>query len=253
MVLGMRGKNMRTSKVQIDYLIHIQEIKPWPPSQSLRSLGSVLMELKNSSNTLCSTKLVSPSLGSVIGEGRIEFNESFRISVTLLRDVSIRGSDFDVFQKNFLEFNLYEPRKDNKIVKGQVLLGNAIVDLADYGIIKEGLSISTSLNCKRSYRNNDQPLLFIKIQPVEKIRVRSTLKERFSNDVLEENSNGGSDSVSTLMNEEYAEEAEIASFTDDDVSSHSSLAAVSNSFESSGFTPPKLDKVLVYYFFAMWC
>ncbi|WJX29771.1 hypothetical protein P8452_18376 [Trifolium repens] len=196
--------------------------------------------MKNGSNTLCSTKLVSPSLGSVIGEGRIEFNESFRISVTLLRDVSIRGSDFDVFQKNFLEFNLYEPRKDNKIVKGQVL-GSAIVDLADYGIIKEGLSISTSLNCKRSYRNNDPPLLFIKIQPVEKIRVRSTLKERFSNDVLEENSNCGSDSVSTLMNEEYAEEAEIASFTDDDVSSHSSMAAVSNSFESS-FTPPKLDK-----------
>jgi hypothetical protein len=92
--------------------------------------------------------------------------------------------------------------------------------------------------------------LFIKIQPVEKIRVRSTLKERFSNDVLEENSNCGSDSVSTLMNEEYAEEAEIASFTDDDdVSSHSSVAAVSNSFESSGFTPPKLDKV--NYFFSV--
>ncbi|XP_039682774.1 uncharacterized protein [Medicago truncatula] len=241
MVLGMKGKNMRTSKVQVDYLIHIQEIKPWPPSQSLRSLHSVLMELKNGSSTLGSTKLVSPSLGSVIGEGRIEFNQSFRISATLLRDVSVRGGDSNVFQKNFLEFNLYEPRRDNKIVKGQ-LLGNSVVDLADYGVIKEGLSISTSLNCKRSYRNNDQPLLFVKIEPVEMIRVRSSLKERFSNEVFEENSNGG-DSVSTLMNEEYAEEAEIASFTDDDVSSHSSVAAVSTSFESSGFTPPKTDKI----------
>ena len=246
MVLGMKGKNMRTSKVQVDYLIHIQEIKPWPPSQSLRSLHSVLMELKNGCNTLASTKLVSPSLGSVIGEGRIEFNQSFRISVTLLRDVSIRSGDSDAFQKNFLEFNLYEPRRDSKIVKGQ-LLGSSVVDLADYGVIKEGLSISTSLNCKRSYRNNDQPLLFVKIEPVEKIRVRSSLKDRFSNEVFEENSNGG-DSVSTLMNEEYAEEAEIASFTDDDVSSHSSVAAVSTSFESSGFTPPKSDKVLVYFF-----
>jgi len=44
-----------------------------------------------------------------------------------------------------------------------------------------------------------------------------------------------------LTNEEYAKEAEIASFTDDDVSSHSSVAAVSTSFESSCFTPPKLD------------
>ncbi|XP_058759585.1 uncharacterized protein LOC131632881 [Vicia villosa] len=232
MVLGMRGKNMRASKVQIDYLIHIQEIKPWPPSQSLRSLGSVLIEMKNGSDTLGCSKLVSPSLGSVIGEGRIEFNESFRISVTLLRDVSIRGGVFDVFQKNFLEFNLFEPRKDNKIVKGQ-LLGNAVIDLADYGVIKEGLSISTSMNCKRSYRNNDQPVLLIKIQPVEKIRARSSsLQERFSNEVLDDKSNGG-DSVSTLMNEEYAEEAEIAYFTDDDddVSSRSSVAGASTSFE----------------------
>ncbi|KAI5443443.1 uncharacterized protein LOC127124121 [Lathyrus oleraceus] len=231
MVLGMRGKNMRTSKVQIDYLIHIQEIKPWPPSQSLRSLHSVLIEWKNGSSTLGSTKVVSPSLGSIIGEGRIEFNESFRISVTLLRDVSIRGGDFDVFQKNFLEFNLYEPRKDNKIVKGQ-LLGNAVIDFADYGVIKEGLSISTSMNCKRSYKNNDQPALFIRIQPLEKIRARSSsLQERFSNEVLENNSNG-CDSVSTLMNEEYAEEAEIASFTDGDVvSSHSSVAGASTSLE----------------------
>ncbi|KAL5080605.1 hypothetical protein RYX36_009026 [Vicia faba] len=231
MVLGMRGRNMRTSKVQVDYLIHIQEIKPWPPSQSLRSLHSVLIEMKNGSNTLGSTKQVSPSLGSVIGEGRIEFKESFRISVTLLRDVSIRGGDFDVFQKNFLEFNLYEPRKDDKIVKGQ-LLGNAVIDLADYGVIKEGLSISTSMNCKRSYRNNDQPVLLIKIQPAEKIRARSSsLQERFSNEVLENNSNG-CDSVSTLMNEEYAEEAEIAYFTDDDdVSSRSSVAGASTSFQ----------------------
>ncbi|CAK8533137.1 unnamed protein product [Lathyrus sativus] len=231
MVLGMRGKNVRARPVQIDYMIHIQEIKPWPPSQSLRSLHSVLIEMKNGSSTLGSTKLVSPSLGSVIGEGRIEFNESFRISVTLLRDVSIRGGDFDVFQKNFLEFNLYEPRKDNKIVKGQ-LLGNAVIDLADYGVIIEGLSINTSMNCKRSYKNKDQPVLFVKIQPVDKIRARSSsLQERFSNEVLEDKSNGG-DSVSTLMNEEYAEEAEIASFTDDDVSSRSSVVTgASTSFE----------------------
>ncbi|KAJ1391583.1 Serine-threonine/tyrosine-protein kinase, catalytic domain [Sesbania bispinosa] len=196
-------------------------------------------EWKNGDSASGSTNLVAPSLGSVIGEGRIEFDESFKLPVTLLRDMSVRGGDADVFQKNCLEFNLYEPRRD-KTVKGQ-LLATAIVDLADYGILKEALSISTPMNCKRSYRNTDQPLLFIKIQPVvEKNRTNSSLKDSFSKEDLK-NNNGG-DSVSALMNEEYAEEAEIASFTDDDVSSHSSAAAGSTSLESSGFTPAALEK-----------
>ncbi|KAL2335202.1 hypothetical protein Fmac_016415 [Flemingia macrophylla] len=230
MVLGTRGKNRRSLTVQLDFLIHIQEIKPWPPSQSLRSLRSVLIEWKNGECASGCTTPVAPSLGSVIGEGRIEFNESFRLHATLLRDMSVRTVDSDVFHKNFLEFNLYEPRRD-KTVKGQ-LLGSAIIDLAEYGTLKETLRTSVPMNCKRSYRNTDQSLLFIRIQPVERNRGTSTsLKD-----------NHGDDSVSTLMNEEYAEEAEIASFTDDDGSSHSSVAAVSTSIESSGFTSPKLGK-----------
>ncbi|KAK7271128.1 hypothetical protein RJT34_26772 [Clitoria ternatea] len=229
MVLGLKGKTKRSVTVQINYLIHIQEIKPWPPSHSLRSLRSVLIEWKNGECASGCTNIVAPSLGSVIGEGRIEFNDSFRLRVTLLRDLSVRGGDADVFHKNFLEFNLYEPRRD-KTVKGQ-LLGTAIVDLAEYGTPKETLSISVPMNCKRSYRNTDQPLLFIKIQSVEKNQISPSSKD-----------NNGGDSVSTLMNEEYAEEAEIASFTDDDVSSHSSAAAASTSLESSGFATRKLEK-----------
>ncbi|KAI4350533.1 hypothetical protein L6164_004981 [Bauhinia variegata] len=232
MVLGLRAKNRTSPTVQINYLIHIQEIKPWPPSQALRSLRSVLIQWENGERRSGSTNLVVPSLGSVIGEGRIEFNESFRLPVTLLRDLSVRGGDADVFQKNCLEFNLYEPRRDK--TKGQ-LLGTAIIDLADYGILKEALSISAPLNCKRSYRNTDQPLLFIKIQPVEKGRTNSSSKESLSKD------NNGGDSVSALMNEEYAEEAEIASFTDDDVSSHSSTA-IASTLESNGCIPPGLEE-----------
>ncbi|XP_027923187.1 uncharacterized protein LOC114181061 isoform X2 [Vigna unguiculata] len=225
MVLGTRGKNRKGVTVQIDFLIHIQEIKPWPPSQSLRSLRSVLIEWKNGECASGSTTLVAPSLGSVIGEGRIEFNKSFRLHVTLLRDMSVRSGDSDVFQKNCLEFNLYEPRRD-RTIKGQ-LLGTAVIDLAEYGTLKESLSTSVPMNCKRSYRNTEQPLMFLKIQPFDrKLKVL----------------NNGGDSVSTLMNEEYAEEAEIASFTDDDVSSHSSAAAASPSLDSRGFTPLKLGK-----------
>ncbi|KAK7364886.1 hypothetical protein VNO80_13631 [Phaseolus coccineus] len=229
MVLGMRGKNRRGFTVQVDFLIHIQEIKPWPPSQSLRSLRSVLIEWKNGECASGSTTLAAPSLGSVIGEGRIEFNESFRLHVTLLRDMSVRSGDTDVFQKNCLEFNLYEPRRD-RTIKGQ-LLGTAIIDLAEYGTLKESLITSVPMNCKRSYRNTEQPLLFLKIQPLERNRASSSSKE-----------NNGGESVSALMNEEYAEEAEITSFTDDDVSSHSSAAAASPSLDSRGFTLLKLVK-----------
>lgn len=237
----MKGKNRRSGgAIQMEYLIHIQEIKPWPPSQSLRTLRSVLIQWENGERHSGSTGLVSPSLGpnSVAGEGKLEFNESFRLPVTLSRDVSIRNSTADVFQKNCLEFHLYETRRD-KTVKGQ-LLGTAIIDLADCGILRETLSIRTPLNCQRNYRNTDPPLLFIQIEPVEKSRARSSLKDSLLKEVPKETND--SESVSALMNGEYAEEAEIASFTDDDVSSHSSAAAVTTSSESSACMPPEHEE-----------
>ncbi|CAL0323262.1 unnamed protein product [Lupinus luteus] len=236
MVLGTKGKYRGSGAIKIDYLVHIQEIKPWPPSQTLRSSRSVLIQWENGERSSGSTNPVSPSLGSVIGDGKIEFNESFRLAVTLLRDMSVKNSDTDSFQKNCLEFNLYEPRRD-KSAKGQ-LLGTAIIDLADCGVLKETLSISAPLNCKRNYRNTDQPLLFVKIEPVEKNRAKSSLKDRLSKEVSKDNG----DSVSALMDEEYTEEVEVASFTDDDISSHSSVAAVASSPKSTGCMPPEHEK-----------
>ncbi|KAM6549626.1 hypothetical protein CsatB_021302 [Cannabis sativa] len=224
MVLGLRTKTRRSSSVQIDYLVHIQEIKPWPPSQSLRSLKSVLIQWENGDRCSGSTNAVVPSIGSIVFEGKIEFNESFRLPVTLLRDMSVKGGDGDVFQKNCLELNLYEPRRD-RTVKGQ-LLASAIIDLAEYGVPKESLSVSTPMNCKRSFKNTNQPVLYITLQSVVKARSRTSSRESLSRAMSMENVGG--ESVSALMNEEYAEEAEIASFTDDDVSSHSSVAASSN-------------------------
>ncbi|KAL5581322.1 hypothetical protein UlMin_013764 [Ulmus minor] len=224
MVLGLKAKNRRGPAVQIDYLVHIQEIKPWPPSQSLRSLRSVLIQWENGDRCSGSTNAAVPSIGSVVGEGKIEFDESFRLPVTLLRDMSVKGGDGDSFQKNCLEFNLYEPRRD-KTVKGQ-LLASAIIDLADYGVLKEPLSMRVPMNCKRSYKNTDQPVMYFQIQSVEKGRSSSSSRDSLSRAVSMDHAGG--ESVSALMNEEYAEEAEIASFTDDDVSSHSSLIMFSN-------------------------
>ena len=60
--------------------------------------------------------------------------------------------------------------------------------------------------------------------------------------------NGG-ESVSALMSEEYAEEAEIGSITDDDVSSHSSLAVSSSAFESNGGLSSNSEEVHLLPFF----
>lgn len=230
MVLGLRANNRRSHTLHRDFLILIQEIKPWPPSQSLRTVRSVLVQWEHGEKYSGSTNTVIPILGPGIGDGKIEFNESFKISVTLVRDISVKGGDSSTFQKSCLELNLYEPRRD-KTVKGQ-LLGTAIVDFADYGVVKEAQSISVPINSKRIYNNTAKPLLYIKIQSIEKGRTSSSSRESLGK-VPSMERNGG-ESVSALMNEEYAEEAEIASVTDDDVSSHSSVALSSSVFEING-------------------
>lgn len=242
MVLGMKAKNRKSPSVQVDYLIHIQEIKPWPPSQSLRTLRAVVIQWEHGDRSSGSTNQVIPSLGtgSGVGDGRIEFNESFRLSVTLLRELSAKGADGDTFQKNCIEFNLYEPRRD-KTVKGQ-LLGTAVIDLADYGVVKETLSISAPIHCKRTYRNTSQPLLFLKIQSVDKSRVSSSSWDHLTREASVDKN--GVDSVSALMNDEYAEEAETASYSEDDASSHSSLAVSSSAVGSNGGSPQNKENGL---------
>ncbi|XP_008783793.2 uncharacterized protein LOC103702930 [Phoenix dactylifera] len=229
MVLGLRSKNKKGASVHVDYIIHIQEIKPWPPSQSLKSVRSVVIQWENGDHSSGSTNPVTPSLGVSAAEGKIEFNESFKLQITLLREGSAKGT----FQKNVLEFNLYEPRRD-KTVKGQHL-GSVVIDLAEHGIIKETVSVSIPVNCKRSFRNTAQPLLYVKIQPFGKDNRSSSSRESLSKEASLDKD--GKESVSALMNEEYAEEAEIASFTDDDISSHSSLACSSSAIEATADLP----------------
>ncbi|OIT05959.1 PREDICTED: uncharacterized protein LOC109207238 [Nicotiana attenuata] len=224
MISGLRAKTRKGPSVQVDYLIHIQEIKPWPPSQSLRTVRAILIQWEHGDRS-GSTSQVVPSLGSGVGDGSIEFNESFKLPVTLLREISIKGGDGDTFQKNCIEFNLYEPRRD-KTVKGQPL-GTAIINLAEYGVVnKEGLNVSAPINCTRAYRNTVQPLIFLKIQQFDRSRASSSSRDELTRGASIDRT--GIESVSTLTSEEYTEEAGIASFTDDDGSSHSSVASSSS-------------------------
>lgn len=231
-VMGLSTKNGKTPSFRLDYLIEIQEIKPWPPSQSLRTLRSVLLQWEYGDRKSGSTNPVVPSLGSgTIGDGKIEFNKSFQLSMPHLRLTPTKGGERDSYKKKSVEFNLYECRMD-KTVKGQSL-GTAIVDLADYGVVKKSLDLCIPMNSKRSFSNTSQPALSIKIQSIKKGGTNSSSRENLSKESSMER-NGG-ESVSALTNEEYAEGTESASITDDDddVSSHSSLAVSSSGFETN--------------------
>lgn len=228
MLIGMKPPNRRGPSVQLEYQIHLQEIRPWPPSQSLKSLRSAVIQWEHNDKYSGSTNPVVPVVGSNVGDGKIQFNHTFRLPVTLYKDN-------DAFHKNCLELNLFEPRRD-KTVKGP-LLATAIIDLAEYVSVKEALSITAPMNCKRVLSNKAPPVLFLKIQRVQRNRATSLTRDgQLRNAFLDRNGNG---SVSALMNEEYAEEAEIASSTDDDVSSHSSTIVPSSTVLSQGDPSPE--------------
>jgi len=228
MVLGLRSKNRKGTSVQVDYTIHVQEIKPWPPSQSLKSVQSLLLQWENGDQS-------SGSFTSNVGDGKVEFIESFRLSATLCKEVSRKGTARDSFLKNYLEFNFYESRKD-KAMKGQ-LLGSAVINLADYGIIMDAVTINAPINFKKSSRSTAPAVLYVNIQPFD--RDKSTLSKEVSLD------KDGSETVSEVANEGNDNEIEIASFTDDDdVSSHSSLTVSSSALESIGGSPGQSHKVL---------
>ncbi|XP_034920334.1 uncharacterized protein [Populus alba] len=226
MVLGLRSKNRKGTSVQVDYTIHVQEIKPWPPSQSLKSVQSLLLQWENGDQS-------SGSFTSNVGDGKVEFIESFRLSATLCKEVSRKGTARDSFLKNYLEFNFYESRKD-KAMKGQ-LLGSAVINLADYGIIMDAVTINAPINFKKSSRSTVPAVLHVNIQPFD--RDKSTLSKEVSLD------KDGSETVSEVANEGNDNEIEIASFTDDDdVSSHSSLTVSSSALESIGGSPGQSRK-----------
>ncbi|XP_019176710.1 PREDICTED: uncharacterized protein LOC109172030 [Ipomoea nil] len=226
MVLGLRSRHKKGASVQVDFVIHVEEVKPWPPSQSLRSVRSVLLVWQNGDQN-------SGSFISNVGDASIEFNESFALSVTLCHEKRAR----DKFQKNLLNLYLYEPRKD-KASRGQ-LLGTATLNLADFGAIEEDMSICTPVNSKKSSKSFEQPSMFVTVQPVHKDSSSSSSKVSLSKRTSTEKDE---QSIADSVNGGNDDQSEIASFTDDDVSSHSSLDVTSSSTEAAKAPPPQHEK-----------
>ncbi|KAJ3671493.1 hypothetical protein LUZ60_007572 [Juncus effusus] len=208
---GLRSKTKKfmQSTVHVNYLINIQEIHPWPPSQSLKSIRSVVLQWENGLRSSGFTHPSSPL------DSKIEFNESFMLQVSFSKDTTgvdittAIGTGVGTFETNLLEFSLYEPKKENP--KGK-LIGSGLIDLADYGVLKEAVELTVPIGgAKKSWKGGSAPVLCVRIQPLDRDR-------------------DGSAGAGTAEYETESE-VEMAGFTDDEFerepSSHSSSLASS--------------------------
>ncbi|KAM0825410.1 hypothetical protein ACQ4PT_069580 [Festuca glaucescens] len=208
MVLGLRTKTKKDAAIHVDFNIFIQEISPWPPSESLKSLRSAVLFWENGERNSGKTNTVAPSIGSGSTVGKIEFNEFISIQVVFQKEGSSKSGKW---QKNLLELNLYEPRRDK--LKGQHL-GTATLDLAEHAMFHEDTAVPVPLNCKRSFKSNAHPMIYLRIQPLD-----GDSSSVSSRDALSKEASVDKDSkefMSATMSEEYTEDAGFASFTDDD-------------------------------------
>ncbi|CAH8390754.1 unnamed protein product [Eruca vesicaria subsp. sativa] len=196
MVLGLRTKSRRDNGVFVEYLISIKELKPWPTSQV--PAQCVLLKWENGENN-------SGSVIAVVGKDTIMFNESLRLTLTL----EPKGVDEKKFHKNLLELHVYDAKKKDKGVKNK-LLGSAVVNLAEHGVLTKSVPVGAPFTFKKSSRNDANSEIYLTIEPAgedEGYRSSSSSQPKMRGSVDREGS-----------------EFSLASFTDDDddASSHCS-------------------------------
>ncbi|CAM8940439.1 unnamed protein product [Rhodiola kirilowii] len=217
MVLGLRSKSRSSATVQVEFIVHVEEIKPWPPSKSLRSVKSLLLKWINGDQNFGSYEFD-------VGDGEVEIIESFKLPAVLYTEG--KSKKRDKYPNNFLEFGLFEPSKDNA-VKNK-LLGSTAINLSDYAFIKEPVGISCALHLHKSSRGTVPPILYVKLQPIAAAEDNSGSSSRtsFSKDASLDKD--GSQSITEIVSND--DEVGIASFTDeDDTSTHSSHMTLSAS------------------------
>ncbi|KAL3649867.1 hypothetical protein CASFOL_006270 [Castilleja foliolosa] len=215
MVLGLKSKHKKGNFIRLEYIVHVNEVRPWPPSEPLKSVQTVLLQWENGTDN-------SGSFLSVAGHSNIVFNESFVLPLILYQKKSS-----DKFRKNYLEFSLFEPRKDKA---KQQLLGTAILNLADYALFDEILSVDVPFNFKKSSDNWGPPALSISLELVERDSSNSSPSVGFSKEA-------------SLDNDDDDDDSGIVSLTDDDAaSSHSSRTTGSSTFEVALTSPSWNEK-----------
>jgi len=106
---------------------------------------------------------------------------------------------------------LYEPRRDK--LKGQHL-GTATLDLAEHAMFHEDSSVPVPLNSRRIFKSNAQPMVYLRIQPLDGDNSSVSSRDELSKEASVDKDS--KEFMSATMSEEYTEDTEFASFTDDD-------------------------------------
>eukprot|EP01018_Ginkgo_biloba_P008138 Gb_20098 [translate_table: standard] len=238
MVLGLGSKSRKGSSVRVEYLIHLQEIKPWPLSLFSKTQTSVILQWERGDKHSGSTRTAKPQIGLAFEEGRIVFNESFRLPATLFRESPIKGSksaENDKFRKKCLVFKLFEA-KNEKPVRGH-LLGSGEVNLAKFGVLEKTIITSVLLDDNDGLLSPTQPSLFFSVGPHGKMNAGSVFdsdRAQLASICSSPSSRHSSSNrvsldkdimdymVPVLLSDEDAEE-DITSFTDDTSSPRSSV------------------------------
>ncbi|KAJ7522761.1 hypothetical protein O6H91_18G025500 [Diphasiastrum complanatum] len=236
MVLGLRSK--KGTSVSVEFLIHLQEIKPWPIARSSKSAPSpsVILQWERGDKHSGSTKSVAPSPGQGNDGFRLVFNEHFRLPATLYKEPENKSSKSSKsshdqggkFQKKSVVFSLIA-------VKGQTL-ARAVLDLAEYAALDSAATTAIPLTAVRKGllgTGGSSPHLFLGIAPYNKgsLSVDGVDQghHREASSVAASASSRGFNPPNTKVEPELDDESreslvaalmsdedEIASFTDDD-------------------------------------
>ncbi|KAG6540981.1 hypothetical protein Mapa_017651 [Marchantia paleacea] len=150
MVLGL-GSKKKGQPVKLEFLILIQEIKPWKPVQSAKT--PLVLQWQRGDKRSGKTKIVVPD-----EDGRIVFNESFKLPAKLVREPEGKGKNAGVvkFQKKTVVFNLLEATTDRQLAR-------CIVDLGEYGDTDTAVEANSPLSTGKKVVSGGSPSFFFKI------------------------------------------------------------------------------------------
>ncbi|BBN02464.1 hypothetical protein MPTK1_2g15570 [Marchantia polymorpha subsp. ruderalis] len=150
MVLGL-GSKKKGQPVKLEFLILIHEIKPWKPVQSAKT--PLVLQWQRGDKRSGKSKIVVPD-----EDGRIVFNESFKLPAKLVREPEGKGKNAGVvkFQKKTVVFNLLEATTDRQLAR-------CIVDLGEFGDADTAVEANSPLSTGKKVVSGGSPSLFFKI------------------------------------------------------------------------------------------
>ncbi|KAL2643076.1 hypothetical protein R1flu_010663 [Riccia fluitans] len=150
MVLGL-GSKKKGQPVKLEFLIFIQEIKPWKPAQSAKT--PLVLSWERGDKRSGRTQRVVPN-----EDGKVEFNEEFKLQAKLVREPEGKGKNQGVvkFQKKTVNFQLLDAVTDRQLAR-------CVVDLGEYGDADAVVQANAPLSTGKKVVTSGSPTLYFKI------------------------------------------------------------------------------------------